>query len=104
MNIPIYTLPRVPGADVVTPWTTFCQSRDPFIAIGYQTTRSTSRWQAVERKKKFEVTLYSHSITGFLHTSDSVWYPTLDAARVGAARMAQNWAKIFSERARKESA
>jgi len=84
----IYTLPRVPGATETREWVTFCHSRDPFVVIGYETLRSTSRWNAVERKKKFCVSLYRRNRHGTLYHYDERYY-TLERAQREAARIAK---------------
>lgn len=82
----IYTLPRVPGATITTPWETFCHSRNPFIVIRYSEHRATSRWQHVERERKFGVTYFRPSVRGY-NRNETTWYMTLEKAESAASKL-----------------
>jgi hypothetical protein len=86
----IYTLPRTPGATETQEWTTFCHSREPFVVIDHDNYRSTSRWQHVDRKRKFSVTRFSRNIRmgGYLRGTPA-WYATLAQAEAAAAKIVQ---------------
>ncbi len=88
MTIPIYTMPRVPGATNTTSWSTFCHSKEPFIVINHDTLRNASRWTYVERKKPFEVIRYDKGKYG-LRRSPIGWFATLEKAEAAARKAAK---------------
>ena len=103
--IPIYITSHVPGTwpSERIEWTTICRTKPAFITIGHDNLRPTSRWQWVERKKKFSVTVWSggrpitvwrgrHRVMG---KADVTWYPTLAKAREGAIRKATEWHDFY---------
>lgn len=83
----IYTLPQVPGATETQEWTSFCHQREPFLTIYYSKYRNTSRWQMVERKRKFRVEFYTRpKMSAFVIG----YYLTLENAQ----KAAQDWADL----------
>jgi hypothetical protein len=85
--IKIYVLPRVPGAENTSEWTSFCHSKEPFIVIDYDTLRSISRWDCVPRVRKFNVAKYNKSRHG-LYRQNIGYYSTLESAQ----KAANSWA------------
>jgi hypothetical protein len=88
MAIPIYVYPRTPGATDTTEWTTFCHKHKTFILIRHCPTRNTSRWNHVERKRKFCVIQYFSGHVG-LQESMVSYHLTLEHARRAAAKLAK---------------
>ena len=95
---PVYiTSMRVPGVlpEERIEWTSICHRKAPFLVIDHDTLRPTSRWQWVERKKPFSVTVYGTK--RHLHRINTTWYPTLAKAREGAARKAAEWHAFYTK-------
>src|SRR5262249_59091566 len=93
LEMNIYIKHRTPGATQVTEWTDVCHSHDPFVWIDHNELRPTSRWQAVPRKKKFCMTVYTPSRRIGLHTSLRSYHQTLEFA-IKAGEM---WLKVTHE-------
>jgi hypothetical protein len=69
-------------------WTTFCHSRPDFVVISHDDYREISTWQHVERRRKFCVTLYSHSSRHGLWEARKSFYATLANAEKEARKVA----------------
>ena len=88
MTMPIYVDTRTPGADDTVEWTSEVYRNDEFIWINHDTRRHTSRWELVERKRKFCVTFYRHS-RGSLYASTRTYHTTSRSRPQGSRKARQ---------------
>lgn len=98
--IPVYINARTPGADPAktVEWTSICRDKSPWIFVYFQKRRSTSRWESVERKRPFFVSINSCSPDRAISS-----HATLEAAVKAADKQAKEYAEYYAaEKAKKE--
>ncbi len=88
----IYIKSRTPGTADGRTWEDVCHSRDPFYWISHEEWRPTSRWQAVPRKKQFQVERFSRNKQGSLRKTRVGFYATLERA----VRAAEEWEQTLA--------
>jgi hypothetical protein len=89
MTIPVYTMPRTPGAPETTEWTAISHRKEPFVVIEHE--RLWVRGYHVhERARPFLVQRYARSqFSKAFIPMEIGWYSTLEKAQAAAKRTAE---------------